>query len=311
MAGLARVAAALNAGDRCLAAIAAVHLKLRDLPSKLARDDLETADTLIKYGDWSPALHPRTGTPPNPGWFGPTGADGDSAGVHVAQNDDPNRRSDASSTPTDNWVRLKPGPTRVDELADFIEWLANATPADEQAIRAEIKRYFYDSGDPGSAAALNRALSVVLRPGTTQETRQKILNSLDVFTRFDPRDYVAVRDLLTGGAIAVSPMLPGAGKAPSGATAAESAATAATAAVTRSEAWMWGWARRGFYFSEQLGANLAANFPVIDRWVDGIATSIKSTTLVLPPIRMLRGSHFGSTTTSTVSRHIKVGSSQI
>ncbi len=293
MAGLVRVAAALNAGDRCLAAIAAVHLKLRDLPNKFARDDLETIDTLIKYGDWNPELHPRTGTPPNPGWFGPTGGDGGSSSVHVAQNDDPNRRSDASPAPTDNWVRLKPGPKRVDELADFVEWLANSTPADEQAIRAEIKRYFYDSGDAGSAALLNSALSVVLRPGTTQETRKKILNSLDVHTRADPRDYVPIRDLLTGGAIAVSPMLPGAGKAPPGGATAESTTTAATesAATAATEgavaeasiairvlqAWKYGWAKRGRLIHEWLSdESLGPNFPVIDNFSKGMATSIKS-----------------------------------
>ena len=37
-----------------------------------------------------------------------------------------------------------------------------------------------------------------------------------------------------------------------------------------------GWAARGLYFSEQLGANLLPNFPVIDSWLDGVITSIKS-----------------------------------
>ena len=85
-------------------------------------------------------------------------------------------------TPADNWVRLRPGPQRIDELADFIEWIANAKPEDEQAIRAEIKRYFYDVGDQGSAAALNSALTVLLRPGITKEDRQQILDhQLDAF----------------------------------------------------------------------------------------------------------------------------------
>ncbi len=41
-------------------------------------------------------------------------------------------------------------------------------------------------------------------------------------------------------------------------------------------AWRLGWAARGIYFSERLGANLPATFPVIDSYVDGIVTGIKS-----------------------------------
>jgi hypothetical protein len=60
--------------------------------------------------------------------------------VRVAENDDPTRRSDASSGAVDNWVHLPPA-KRIDELGDFLEWLANAKPEDEQTIRAEINRY--------------------------------------------------------------------------------------------------------------------------------------------------------------------------
>jgi len=80
MSGLATVASALNANDQCLARIAAVHLEIPDLGSTAARDVLAAEDALIKYardeatGDanWNPAMHPRTGAPPNPGWFAPT-----------------------------------------------------------------------------------------------------------------------------------------------------------------------------------------------------------------------------------------------
>jgi hypothetical protein len=109
MGGFTTVASALNANDQCLARIAAVHLQIPDLPSPAARDALAAEDALIKYardesaGDanWNPALHPRAGTPPNPGWFAPT--DGETSSVRVAANDDPNRGSDAerpgSNTP--------------------------------------------------------------------------------------------------------------------------------------------------------------------------------------------------------------------
>jgi hypothetical protein len=84
MAGLTTVAATLNADDQGLARIAAVHLRLPDLPDRAARDAMEAIDVLIKYardegggGAWNPAQHPRTGTPPNPGWFAPTGGSSD------------------------------------------------------------------------------------------------------------------------------------------------------------------------------------------------------------------------------------------
>jgi hypothetical protein len=79
MSGLAAVASALNADDQGLARIAAVHLQIPDLPSAVARDAMVAEDALIKYArdegsgsDWNPALHPRAGVPPNPGWFAPT-----------------------------------------------------------------------------------------------------------------------------------------------------------------------------------------------------------------------------------------------
>jgi hypothetical protein len=266
MPGLATVAAALNANDQALARIAAVHLRIPDLPDQAARDAMEAADILIKSVDWNPALHPRAGTPPNPGWFAPTdGADNESSSTRTAQNNDPAHSSDASANATDNWVRLRPGPQRIDELADLIEWIANAKPEDEQAIRAEIKRYFYEVGDQGSAAALNSALTVLLRPGITQEDRQRILDrQLDVFTRTDPGAYAQTRDWATGAALLAGGVPP-------------AAAGEAVAAERASEAWTYGWARRGQYFDQILrDGSLPALFRTIDNFTDGVATSIKS-----------------------------------
>jgi len=266
MPGLATVASALNANDPCLACIAAVHLRLPDLPDRFARSRMEAEDLLIKSvpsdgqsGNWDPALHPRTETPPNPGWFAPTeGSDDETPSIQTSANDDPTVRSDASEGADDNWVRLSAGPRRIDELADFVEWLADARPEDEQAIRAEIKRYFYDVGDQGSANALNSALSVVLRAGTTEDDRHKILDSLDVFTRADPAAYAQTRDAVILGTLL-------AGGIPAG-----------VAGDLPSAAWKLGWAARGYYFSEQLGADLPATFRTIDSFSNGIATSIKS-----------------------------------
>jgi hypothetical protein len=266
MPGLATVAAALNANDQALARIVAVHLRIPDLPDQAARDAMEAADVLIKSVDWNPALHPRAGTPPNPGWFAPTGGAGsESFSTRTAQNDDPTHRSDPSPNAGDDRVRLRPGPQRIDELADFIEWIANAKPEDEQAIRAEIKRYFYDVGDQGSAAVLNSALTVLLRPGITQEDRQRILDrQLDVFTRTDPGAYAQTRDWATGAALLAGGVPP-------------IAAGEAAAAEQASEAWTYGWARRGQYFDQLLrDGSLPALFRTIDNFTDGVATSIKS-----------------------------------
>jgi hypothetical protein len=259
MPGLATVAAAFNANDQGLARIAAVHLRIPDLPDKAARDVMEAADILIKSADWNPAPHPRAGTPPNPGWFAPTdGAGGESSSTRTTQNDDPTHRSDAPPNADDGRVRLRPGPKRIDELADFIEWMANAKPEDEQAIRAEIKRYFYDVGDQGSAAALNSHLTALLKPGITQGDRQRILDLMDVYTRADPAENVRNRDIATGLSLLLGSVPP------------------AAAVISHADAWQLGWAARGRYFDEQLGGNLPAGFRTIDRFVDGVATSIKS-----------------------------------
>jgi len=257
--GLATVAAALNANDPCLARIAAVHLKIPDLPNQDALSNLEVEDALIKSADWNPELHPRTGEPPNPGWFAPTGgSDGESSPIRTAQNDDPALRSDVSSGASDDRVRLPPG-HRIDELGDFLEWLANAKPEDERAIRAEIKRYYYDAGDTVGGDALNAALSDVLEPGVDQQTRQAILNNIAPYANSDPAEVAQFRNLTVGGILLFSALPP-----------------AAAAVDAPSDAWKLGWAVRGGYFSEQLGENLPPNFPVIDGWMGGVVTSIKS-----------------------------------
>lgn len=271
MPGLTTVAAALSANDQGLARIAAVHLRLPDLPDHTARDGLEAEDRLIKYArdegsglsDWNPALHPRTGTPPNPGWFAATGGStNESFPVRTAQNDDPTRRSDAAVSIGLDRVVLAPG-ERNDELQDLMEWIANADPKEAPAIRAEIKRHFYDVGDAAAGDALNGALSNVLIPGVQRKDRQKILDQIGPYAKSD--DDEATEGLIDASLLLLGIFPPAAG--------AEGAIVASQAA---SEAWRLGWAARGIYFSERLGANLPPNFPVIDKWLDGIITSIKS-----------------------------------
>jgi len=232
--GLATVAAALNANDPCLARIAAVHLRIPDLPDQAARAGIEAEDILIKSGDWNPALHPRTGTPPNPGWFAPTdGSSEGSSSTQTAQNDDPTQRSDASPSVGDDRVRLPPG-QRNDELGDLLEWIANAKPEDEQAIRAAIKRYYYDIGDTLGYDAVNAALSDILEPGMDKEARQEILNGIAPYADTDPARGQS-SDLLTGAALLLLGMVP-----------------PAAAVDAASAAWELGWAARGIYFSERL-----------------------------------------------------------
>jgi contact-dependent growth inhibition (CDI) system restriction endonuclease-like protein len=314
MSGFVRVAAALNANDQCSAHIAAVHMRMPDLASPAIRDALVREDTLIKYtrddgagsADWNPALHPRTGTAPNPGWFAPTGgAAHDTRGRRVVANDDRTRRSDASPGAPDDWVHLPPG-DRIDELGDFLEWLANAKPEDEQKIREEINRYWGSVGDVHALSTLNAMLSEVLKPATTRDDRQQILNLIDHYSRYDPRDtahfYDQLFDLFTllGAGLALGPRarLPGAdervpaeveapaaveAKAPSQSqisttdrSSAEADAQAQAQNQADAAAWKLGRAARGRYFEWRIGRSLHENFPVIDSILDGIATSIKS-----------------------------------
>jgi hypothetical protein len=265
MSGLAIVARALNANDQCLARIAAVHLRIPDLPDRIARDAMEATDVLIKYAreegagdgsDWNPALHPRTGTPPNPGWFAPTGGADESSPVQTAQNDDATQLSDASLSIGENRVVLPPGQGN-DELRDLFEWIGNAQPEDKQAIRAEIKRQFYDKGDTAGGDAASAAIDNVLGPGIERKDRQKILDALGPYSQSNEDDEST--EFWIGVGLTVLAALP-----------------PAAGAEAASAAWELGWAARGIYISEQRGANLPALFPGVDKWLDGVATSIKS-----------------------------------
>ena len=153
MSGLARVASALNANDQCLARIAAVHLRMPDLASAAVRDGLAAENSPIKYArdggaaNWNPALHPhRHAAESRAGSRRSAVQVTTRRGCTFAENDGATRQSDASSDAVDNRVHL-PAAKRIDELGDFLEWLANAEPEDEQTIRAEINRYWGSVGD--------------------------------------------------------------------------------------------------------------------------------------------------------------------
>jgi hypothetical protein len=105
------------------------------------------------------------------------------------------RRSGASPDAVDNRVHLPPA-KRIDELGDFLEWLANAKPEDEQTIRAEINRYWGSVGDMRAVGTLNYMLSQVLKPGTTRNERQQILELIDNYSRYDPAEVAQFYDQL-------------------------------------------------------------------------------------------------------------------
>lgn len=90
--GLATVTAALNANDRGLARIAAVHLRIPDLPDQAARDSLEAKDILIRSIDRDSAARALQAAPLNPG----VAAEGNESllldrieRIHKASPDDP------------------------------------------------------------------------------------------------------------------------------------------------------------------------------------------------------------------------------
>jgi hypothetical protein len=259
---------------------------------------MEATDVLIKYarddaggGDWNPALHPRAGTPPNPGWFAPTGGgNAEPSSIRTAQSFDPAHVSDAAQNANDDWVRLPPSRypgEYIDELHDFLEWLANAKPEEEAAIRAQIKHYYFDVNDIQGGQLLHSAFSNILDDRNNKEWRQSVLNAIAHFAKTDPAEmgqlqFGGVGAVLAFPSAAIRAVIPQtpeeASVAAPGAVAAEDAAAVA---ATRSQAWQLGWAARGRYFEEQLGRNLHPNFPVIDSFnrADGVANSIKSVDL--------------------------------
>jgi hypothetical protein len=82
MPALATVASALNANDQALARIAAVHLRIPDLPDQAARNAMEAADVLIKYARQGELAHEirkaSPDDPKHPGW--PAGTEGGRGG---------------------------------------------------------------------------------------------------------------------------------------------------------------------------------------------------------------------------------------
>ncbi len=162
MPGLSTVASALNANDPCLARIAAVHLRIPDLPNQTARTDMEAEDILIKSADWNPALHPREvhkaspDDPKHPGW--PAGTPGGRGGKFR-----PKDGADAVLT-QEIKDRITRRELRINLLAALqigLEALGNAIPgldvAADAAMAATIARTISEYGQLAidAAAALD------------------------------------------------------------------------------------------------------------------------------------------------------------
>jgi hypothetical protein len=91
------------------------------------REAMAAEDSLIKYtrgegagaANWDSALHPRAGTPPNPGWFATTGGGHDSSGARFAENQVDSHRID--DVPISDDKKVKPPPDyRIGEPASFV-----------------------------------------------------------------------------------------------------------------------------------------------------------------------------------------------
>jgi hypothetical protein len=139
LARLEIVASALNADDQCLARIAAVHLRLPDLPGRAARDDMEAEDVLIKSADEGQRRLPRQiykaspDDPKHPGW--PAGTPGGRGGKFRPKNG-----SDATLAQAIN-DRIKRREMRTNLVAALhvgIEALANLIPGVDVAAEAML-----------------------------------------------------------------------------------------------------------------------------------------------------------------------------
>lgn len=100
--GLQVVADALSKGEIARAQIAALLLRLPDPDAALGSAPalakrLHDCGWLLK--SWEPDKHPRTGTPPNPGWFSPTDGGADAqTGTPRGATSAPNSETKPSTT---------------------------------------------------------------------------------------------------------------------------------------------------------------------------------------------------------------------
>ncbi len=297
--GLEVAARALNQGDMARAMVAAVQLKLPELDWHGAVRIAQADARLAKYNpdqprDWhgrwttgdsespnvvSPvSLRPSRRRPvtPMPVGFIRPGAD-PASGFDDLLREPPLQvpleavreateaaRNIEDGLPPD-WVRLPPG-ERNDEAGDLLEWIVNAKAEDEEAIKREIDRVFFNVGDRAGGQALLTALFAALHAGPIDRARrEELLRIYEPYTKVDPSVTGAHLFAMTQAAL----LAPTRGMAP-------------TAPKGPSEVWKLGWSARGFAINDLLGSELADNYPVIDSFKDSIALSRKSVELRAP-----------------------------
>ncbi|MDB5361711.1 MAG: hypothetical protein JWO51_3008 [Rhodospirillales bacterium] len=175
------------------------------------------------------------------------------------------------------WVILPPG-KRIDELADLLEWVANAEAEEAPIVRGEIRRLYYDHGDTSGGNALNLALTDALE-ATSRAERAAILERFEPYTREDPSQ--AAMDTL-GLTLGV-----GVGRdlaaALEGAPAAQLLAPDRGAILFSTYFWReMGPVERGALLHEARTPRLASNFPIIDDERAGLVISTKTIDLSTP-----------------------------
>jgi hypothetical protein len=190
MPGFRVVACALDERNLCLAQIAAVQLRVPDLPDLLARRSMEAEDLLIKRArdderlarnGWDPAEHPRAGVPPNRGWFAdkPT---------QIVQGEEDERAPEEMLDPL--------APVRQAQWDARIATLLQIEPGNPNLT------YFANPGSAPSQAALDR-LDAVINEAETRRVMDKVMpdgtpigqKGNDPSVREHPGGILAAKDL--------------------------------------------------------------------------------------------------------------------
>lgn len=169
MPGFAAVTGALDTRHLPLAQIAAVHLRLPDLPDLIARVGVEAEDRLIKLDRfnerlaraWDETAHPRIGTSPNPGWFAPKDGSSEApAPSEVAAGEREERRPEEELDPL--------AQVRQAEWQAGIATLRRIDPKNPQLS------YFANPGSAPSQAALDR-LNAAIETAAVQRVTKKLM----------------------------------------------------------------------------------------------------------------------------------------
>jgi hypothetical protein len=175
-----------------------------------------------------------------------------------------------------DWVHLADG-DRNDELGDLLESIANARPSDAPAVAKEIDRQFVQTGDLDDAIKLYAALLQITKANNpTADDRRAILDKYEYLTHIDPSE--AGRATIDAAAQLMQlGMVPGGGP-PDEPSEGEPIGRNPN---QPSESWQKGWADRGSDLEKKYGGpgELPPNYPIIDRFWQGLATSWKSVDL--------------------------------